>query len=220
MSELQTILPTDAWVDCTWDEYIEAIDNPAYEKAKCYYYNEQLRIEMPPVGPDHANNNGILVLLVNLFGIAKGIPMRLFINCSYRKTGIREGQPDVSYYIGERVKLSPVGSSVVNLDNNQPPDLAIEIADTSLSEDLGEKRILYEDLGVSEYWVVNVKKAQITAFKIFTNGGSQRITESLVLPSLAFSLLEEGLRRSRQMDNTEVSAWFLATVQASQQSDS
>jgi hypothetical protein len=42
MSELQTILPTDTWVDCTWDEYIEAIDNPAYEKAKCYYYNEQL----------------------------------------------------------------------------------------------------------------------------------------------------------------------------------
>lgn len=220
MSELQTILPTETWVDCTWDEYLEAINNPAYEKAKCYYHNEQLRIEMPPVGPDHANDNGIIALLVNLFGIAKGIRMRLFLNCSYRKTGIREGQPDVSYYVGERVKLAPIGSSVVNLDRNQAPDLAIEIADTSLSDDLGEKRLLYEDLGVSEYWVVNVKKAQITAFKILPNGGSQRITESLVLHSLAISLLEEGLRRNRQMDNTEVSTWFLATVQASPQSDS
>ena len=217
MNELQTILPTDTWIDCTWDEYIQVINNPAYEKAKCYYHNEQLRIEMPPVGPDHAKDNGIIALLINLFGIVKGIPMRLLINCSYRKTDVREGQPDISYYIGERVKLAPIGSSVVNLDNNQPPDLAIEIADTSLSDDLGQKRLLYEDLGVSEYWVVNVKKAQITAFEILSNGGSQRIMESLVLPALAISWLEEGLRRDRQMDNTEVSAWFLATIQSSLQ---
>lgn len=217
MSELQTILPTDTWIDCTWDEYIQAIKNSAYEKAKCYYHNEQLRIEMPPVGPDRANNNGIIVILVNLFGIAKGLALRLFINCSYQKTGVREGQPDASYYIGKRVRLAPVGSSVVALDSNLPPDLAIEIADTSLSDDLGEKRILYENLGVAEYWVVNVKKARITAFRIIPKGGSQQINESLVLPGLAISLLEEGLRRSRQMDNTEVGAWFLAAVQGAPQ---
>lgn len=214
MSELQTQIPTDAWVLATWDEYIQAIEDPAYEKAKGYYHNGQLRIEMPPVGPDHADDNGIMVVLVNLFGIAKGIRMRLKVNCSYRKTGVREAQPDASYYVGERVQLAPTGSSVVDLENNQPPDLAIEVADTSLSDDLGEKRILYEDLGVTEYWVVDVKKAQITAFKIIANGGSQRIRESEVLLGLAISLLEEGLRRSRQMDNTEVGVWFLAQVQS------
>jgi Uma2 family endonuclease len=214
MSELQTKIPTDTWVLATWDEYIQVIEDPAYEKAKGYYHNGQLRIEMPPVGPDHADDNGIMVVLVNLFGIAKGIRMRLKVNCSYRKPGVREAQPDASYYIGERVQLAPTGSSVVNLENNQPPDLAIEVADTSLSDDLGEKRILYEDLGVAEYWVVDVKKARITAFKIIANGGSQRIRESEVLPGLAISLLEEGLRRSRQMDNTEVGVWFLAQVQS------
>lgn len=65
--------------------------------------------------------------------------------------------------------------------------------------------------------MVDVKKAQITAFKIIGNLGSQRIRESEVLPGLAISLLEEGLRRSRQMDNAEVGAWFLAQVQASAQ---
>jgi Uma2 family endonuclease len=214
MSELQTKIPTDTWVLATWDEYIQVIEDPANEKAKGYYHNGQLRIEMPPVGPDHADDNGIMVVLVNLFGIAKGIRMRLKVNCSYRKPGVREAQPDASYYIGERVQLAPTGSSVVNLENNQPPDLAIEVADTSLSDDLGEKRILYEDLGVAEYWVVDVKKARITAFKIIANGGSQRIRESEVLPGLAISLLEEGLRRSRQMDNTEVGVWFLAQVQS------
>ena len=212
MSELQTKLPTDTWVDCPWDEFIQVIEDPAYEKAKCYYHNGQLRIEMSAVGPNHSLDNGLIVILVNLFGIAKGIPLKLLINCSYRKPDVREAQPDASYYIGERVSLAPTGSSVVNLDNNAPPDLAIEIADTSLADDLGAKRILYEDLAVAEYWVVDVKKAQITAFKIVTDGGSQRISESHVLPGLAIALLEEGLRRSRETHNTSVGAWFLAAV--------
>jgi Uma2 family endonuclease len=164
MTELQIKLPIDTWVDCTWHEFIEAIEDPLYEKAKSYYHNGQLRIEMSLVGPDHADDNGIIVVLVNLFGIATGIPMRLLINCSYRKPGVREAQPDASYYIGERVGLAPTGSSVVDLDNNAPPDLAIEIADTSLGDDLGQKRILYEDLAVAEYWVVDVKKAQNYCF--------------------------------------------------------
>ena len=62
-------------------------------------------------------------------------------------------------------------------------------------------------------WVVDVKKVRITAFKIIPNGGSQRISESNVLPGLAIALLEEGLRRSRETDNTSVASWFLATVQ-------
>lgn len=213
MADLQTKLPTDTWITATWDEYLQLIKDPAYEKAKAYYHKEQLRIEMPPVGPDHANNNGIITILVNLFGIAKSIKLILLVNCSYRKRGIREAQPDVSYYIGSRVNLAPTGSSIVDLDNNQPPDLVIEIADTSLSDDLGAKRILYEDLGVAEYWVVDVKKAKITAFKIIANNGSQRINVSEILPGLAISLLEESLQRSRIMDNTEVGSWFLKQVQ-------
>lgn len=138
MSELQTKLPTDTWVDYPWDGFIQEIEDPAYEKAKCYYHNGQLRIEMSPVGPNHSLDNGLIFILVNLFGIAKGIPLKLLINCSYRKPGVREAQPDASYYIKERVSLAPTGSYVANLDNNPPPDLAIEIADISLADDLGQ----------------------------------------------------------------------------------
>lgn len=212
MNELQTKLPTDTWIDCTWNNFIQLIQAPEYEKAKCYYHNGQLRIEMPPVGANHSRDNGIIVSLINQFAITKGIQLNLFINCSYQKPGEKEVQPDVSYYLGERAKLAPIGSSVVNLDCNSPPDLAIEIADTSLSDDLGSKRLLYEDLAIAEYWVIDVKKAQITAFKIVPNGGSQRISESVVLPKLAIALLEEGLQRSRQTDHTSVASWFLTAI--------
>jgi hypothetical protein len=56
MSELQTKLPTDTWVVAIWDEYIQAIEDPIYKKAKGYYHNGRLRIEMSPVGSDHASD--------------------------------------------------------------------------------------------------------------------------------------------------------------------
>jgi Uma2 family endonuclease len=119
----------------------------------------------------------------------------------------------LSYYIGDRVSFAPQGSSVVDLDSTPAPDLAIEIADTSLADDLGVKRLLYEDVGVAEYWVVDVQQAHITAFRILPDSASQRIAQSQVLPGLAIALLEEALQRSRQMDNSLVGAWFLAEVQ-------
>ncbi|MBD2097090.1 Uma2 family endonuclease [Trichocoleus sp. FACHB-591] len=213
MISVQTTLPTDIWVPATWEEYEQAIASPDYTKAKGYYHNGQMRIEMSPVGPNHADSNGIIALLVNLFGIAKGVPMRGLVNCSYRKRGVRECQPDLSYYISDRASLSPQGSSVVDLDSTSAPDLAIEIADTSLADDLGVKRLLYEDVGVAEYWVVDVQQANITAFRILPERASQRIAQSQVLPGLAIALLEEALQRSRQMDNSHVGAWFMAEAQ-------
>ncbi|MBD2119395.1 Uma2 family endonuclease [Trichocoleus sp. FACHB-262] len=213
MISVQTTLPTNIWVSATWEEYEQAIASPAYTKAKGYYHNGQMRIEMSPVGPNHATDNSLIDILVNLFGIAKGLPMRSLSNCSYRKRGVRECQPDLSYYIGDRASLSPQGSSVVDLDSTPAPDLAIEIADTSLADDLGVKRLLYEDVGVAEYWVVDVQQASITAFRILPNRASQRIAQSQVLPGLAIALLEEALQRSRQMDNSHVGAWFMAEAQ-------
>ncbi len=145
-------------------------------------------------------------------GIAKKVSIRGLTNCSYRKTGIREAQPDISYYIGDRVSLKPSGSSVVDLDIYPPPDLVIEIASTSLSDDIGAKRLLYEEMAISEYWVVDVKQARIIAFEIITNNGSQRIVQSKVLPGLNLALIEEALKRSRYQDNSQVGSWFMAIL--------
>jgi hypothetical protein len=66
MSELTTKLPTDTWVVASWEEFIEMADSPAYQKAKCYYRNGQMRIETMSVGPAHAKDNGSIFLGVRL----------------------------------------------------------------------------------------------------------------------------------------------------------
>lgn len=212
MSELQTQLATDTWITATWDEYIQIIENPAYEKAKGYYHNGQMRIEMPPIGNDHASDHAIILFAVNLFASIKGIALNGKDNCTYRKTGFKEAQPDVSYYIGENADVIPYGTSIIRLDIYPPPDLVIEVANTSLADDQGEKRLLYEDLGVKEYWILNVQNVQVMAFSI-ENQGSRRITESQVLPGLAISLLNDALRRTRQINQSQVGAWLLTQFQ-------
>jgi Uma2 family endonuclease len=212
MSKVQTKLPTDTWVAVTWDEYLQVVENPAYEKAKCYYHNGQMRIEMPPLGHDHACDNTIIIFAVNLFCSIKDILVKGLTNCTYRKIGLQEAQPDASYYIGENADVIPYGTFVINLDIYPPPTLVIEIANTSLADDKGEKRLLYEDLRVQEYWIVDVLNVQVMAFAV-ENQGSRRITESQVLPGLAISLLNDVLRRTRQMNQGQVGAWLLTQFQ-------
>ncbi|MEG3839398.1 Uma2 family endonuclease [Microcoleus sp. herbarium14] len=213
MSTLTTKLPTDTWVVATWEEFIAMADDPAYNKAKCYYRNGQMRIETMSVGPDHSRDNAIALFAINLFCTIKAISLNGLDNCSYRKTGVRECQPDVSYYIGERAQLAPRGTSIASLDVTPPPDLVIEVADSTLADDIGEKRLLYEELKVAEYWVVDVQKSEILAFAIISDNGSRRIVRSEVLPGLTIALLEEALRRSRTQDQAQVGAWLLAQFQ-------
>jgi Uma2 family endonuclease len=101
---------------------------------------------------------------------------------------------------------------VVDLTRYPAPDLAVEIAVSSLLDDQGNKRALYEDLGVAEYWVVDVEAAQMLAYAV-GNRGSQRIDDSQVLPGLSMAVLEAALQRSRQQDQAQVGAWLLAQFQ-------
>jgi hypothetical protein len=77
-----------------------------------------------------------------------------------------------------------------------------------LSDDKGEKRLLYEALGVAEYWIIDVENVQIYAFAV-SNQGSYRIAQSQVLPGLEIALLAAAFRRSRQTNHGKVSAWLL-----------
>ena len=206
---IQTKLPTNTWVIATWDEFIEMTENPVYQKAKCYYHNERIRIETMPIGPNHSRDNATILFAINLFCTLKSLAFNSLDNCSYRMVGVRECQPDISYYIGERARLAPKGTTIANLDTTPPPDLVIEIADCTLADDIGQKRLLYEEIQVAEYWVVDVQKAEIIAFAIIDNNGSRRIRESLVLSGLSIATLETALSRSRTEDQAQVGGWLL-----------
>jgi Uma2 family endonuclease len=203
------ILP-EVWTPATWDSFLAISENPDYEKAKFYYYQGSYYVEIG-VGSAHASAHSVISFLAYLYCTIQKIPVYGFTNCSYRKQEVQECQPDISYYVGDKLPF-PLGSSVVNLDLVPPPDLVIEIADSSISSDLGIKRLLYEEMGVSEYWVVDVQSLKITAFRILGNLGSDRLTTSQVITGLPLALLEQALERSRDRNNAQVGTLFMEQV--------
>lgn len=208
-----TQLPTDIWTVATWDEYIQTIENPAYEQAKGFYHNGRMLIDMAPTGFSHACDHTIILFAVNLFCTLKGIALNGQIGCSFRKLGLQKCQPDCSYYVGENANLIPKLTKIVDLNKYPAPDLAIEISDSTLSSDIGKKRLLYEELALKEYWVVDVQKVQIKAFAI-AGSGSGAITQSTLFPELSIGLLAEALQRNRVSDQSTVGAWLLQQFQA------
>ena len=212
MSNLQTQLPTDTWICTSWEEYEQIVTNLLNEKAKSYYYKGHMRLEMAPVSFDHGQGHVVIIFAVTLFAALKSILVTGLDTTTFRKTGVQDCQPDVTYYLRERAQTIPAGTGIVNLDRYPAPDLVIEIAKTSLLDDLGTKRALYEELGIAEYWVVDVQNAQIIAYAI-ADQGSKRIQESQVLPGLAMSILEKALHRSREINQSEVGAWLLSQFQ-------
>ncbi|GAB4293337.1 MAG: Uma2 family endonuclease [Oscillatoriaceae cyanobacterium] len=175
MDKLSTLIASDTWVPATWEEYLSALDDPNHAKSKGYYSNGRMRLEMQlSVGFDHCKNHGLIALAINLYGILKPIPFTGLNKCSFRKTGYVEFQPDLAYYVGTKANAIPSGTGIVNLEEYPVPDLVVEVAKSSLLDDRTVKRVLYEDVGIAEYWILNVETAAVLAYQM-SDRGSQRI---------------------------------------------
>ncbi len=112
-------------------------------------------------------------------------------------------------YLGD-VRFPPRTNKPVDVSIYGAPQLTIEISSSTLSEDLGPKRLLFERLGVQEYWVVNVAASKVIAFSI-KNARSGEIEESVVLPGLKIATVEEALRKSLSEDDGAINRWLIET---------
>ncbi|MDR9402226.1 MAG: Uma2 family endonuclease [Halothece sp. Uz-M2-17] len=141
----------------TQAQSIRQIETLPQQKGKSYYYHEQYRIEMTPLGSDHSKDHSLTSYSIYLFATLQGISLNGHDNCTFRKPQWKEAQPDLAFYIGQKANVIPWGTTIINLDQFPAPNLVVEIANSSLADDLGKKRLLYEDLGVEEYWVVDAQ---------------------------------------------------------------
>ncbi len=110
----QSIIP-NRWITSTWENLLEISQTTSNDKAKFYYYQGQYYSENS-LSTEHGANHYLTSFLVNLYCMMCKIPLKGYTNCSYRKVGIRECQPDISYYVGDRTQNAPQSSAIVDLE--------------------------------------------------------------------------------------------------------
>ena len=164
---------TDKWIKATWKKFIEIAYDPTYIDCSAYFYSEEMRIEMPSLGVGHSRQNSVVSNVITLFAACYGMDITSYTNGRFHKTGEKEG---AKY-------LPPQNNLPVSIDLCGLPDLVVEVGASSIKDDLGRKRLMYERIGIREYWVVDVEAKEVFAFSI-ADGRSGRIQLSVVLPGL------------------------------------
>ena len=203
------IRPKQQWQQATWDDYVALRDDDG-DRYKLFFDNQKLWVEMGAEGINHAKFCDLFAMIL-VFWAAKfpAIKLNTFGGCQMEKKGKRAVAPDIVVYVGDDTPIWKVGQSrFINLEQWRSPDLVGEISDTTLAIDLDEKKRLYADLGISEYWVIDVRAYRLFAFRLDEAGVYQQCEVSQVLPNLEIALLEKTLEQLTTKTNTEAAIWF------------
>ncbi|MEM9538839.1 MAG: Uma2 family endonuclease [Cyanobacteria bacterium P01_E01_bin.42] len=168
-------LTTYKW---TIDRYHRAIAAGLFEDQSLELLRGEL-IVMPPERESHAYHNSESGdYLRNLLGI---------------RAKVREAHPitlpDDSEPIPDLAIVRPLGT-VYRDRHPQPQDIfwLVEIANTTLTKDLTEKKAIYAEAGILEYWVLNLRDRELIIFKDLENGSyttRQTLLAGMISP-LAF----------------------------------
>ena len=198
----------------TWEEYIHLVEDPQREPERVFFNCGAMWIEdMGNEGINHSRFNKLFTMIFCFwFSRLEDVKFELLGGCVIEKPQYQGAAPDEVVYIGGNAPRYQSGEPRrVNLNKWRVPDLAVEIADTTLASDLDEKKQLYLALEVPEYWVVDVRGKRVLAFRLVA-GKYQECMESIALAGLPIELLDRTLERMDD-DNGNVAMWFASQIQ-------
>jgi Uma2 family endonuclease len=148
----------------TADEFLEMVAVGAFEGMKVELLDGELERMTPPMS-EHGRIQLEIAFVLRL-AVQTG-PLRV-----YGEIGIRLG--------GHTVVAADAAIARPRDDANRMLDadeivLAVEVANATLSRDLGAKRIAYATAGIPHYWVVDVEGRLIHRFGEPTGGDYRRL---------------------------------------------
>jgi Uma2 family endonuclease len=118
---------------------------------------------MSPIGPPHAST---VALLTELLVLALAGRARVRVQTSFAASELSEPEPDLC--------IVPPGDH--HLAHPSAAHLIIEVADSSLRYDRGEKAKLYAACTVPEYWVVDLRESIVEVYREPDAGGYRQFT--------------------------------------------
>ncbi len=137
------------------EEYERMAEAGSFGQRRLEYIRGEVR-EMSPKGDRHEDMVDQLEEWSH--EVVHGRPVRVRVQNSLRLSGIQTlPEPDLAWVVRRRYsRRKPEASDVY---------LLIEVAETSLDYDLGEKAELYAAAGIRDYWVVDLIAARIVVHR-------------------------------------------------------
>jgi hypothetical protein len=199
--------------DANWQDYVAVRDNPDVQKIA--FHEGWLWFDMGHEGPRHASFSDLMTMVFGFWAFVNSeVVLQSYGRCLLERPESHACSPDLVLYKGDKIPRWQEGQPRrIMLNRDRLPDLVGEIADTSLSLDLDEQKQLYASLGISEYWVIDVKGKRIFAFGLAETGIYEEIQVSQVLTDLPIALLEQTLERLDTETNTAAANWLMQQLQ-------
>lgn len=204
------------WTTATWEDYLVVRDDSKNDNIGLFFNCDRLLvIDMGKEGINHASINNLFTMLFAFwFSQTPGLIFTSLGGCLLEKPKKQAASPGLMLYLGSEYPSWQTGERrYINLEQWRVADLVGEISDTTfLTIDLDEKKYLYADLGIPEYWVIDVKGLRVFAFGLQSNGKYQECETSLALSGLPISLLNQTLERLNAETNGSAAIWFAQQI--------
>ena len=201
LAEQRVILSNISWQ--TFEQLLKELgDNRASRLA----YDEGILEIMTPLGL-HENNNRFIDDLIRAIADELDLNLKKFGSLTLKRSKKQKGaEPDSCYYLQNEALVR--SKQEIDLDNDPPPDLVLEIDITSGSLD---KRPIYAAIGVPEFWRYDGNKLQVFVLQQST-GDYQQVTQSPTFPWMSLDVIPRFIRQSLVGGETATLRAFRAWV--------
>ncbi len=181
--------------DVSWDEYEELLAQIGDSRPGYRVSYDTGRLEVMGPRADHEKPKDFILRLVQVLSEEVDVTLETFGSTTYRlRKKLKGAEPDASFYVQNADRV--IGSDLLDLENNPPPDVAVEIDTTNESSG---KFPIYAGLGVPEIWLYDGRKM---LFFQLSGQGYEEVSHSLAFPTLPADVLTEFLERSRTEGQT------------------
>jgi Uma2 family endonuclease len=210
------------WTPATWENYLRLRDDESCDFKRIAFHTTKdqlgwLWVDMSNEGLSHAKFSDLMTMIFYIWVLLhpNDDSIESLGRCLMELPDTHGCSPDLVLYKGDNIPTwSPGEARRIDLSRHRLPDLVGEISDTSLRQDLDEQKAIYQSLGIAEYWVINVKACEVTAFQLNESGLYEICQQSQVLPGLPIALLTQTIEKLTTSTNTIAADWFRRQLQA------
>jgi Uma2 family endonuclease len=188
----------------SWQTYERLLNELSDRHLRLHYYRHTLEIMAP--SPEHELYKEVLGRFVETLAEECKVQIYPLGSTTFKRPELIGAEPDKCFYIQNLAAVR--GKKRLDLSQDPPPDLVIEIDITNQSEN---RLAIYADLGALEVWRYNGETLKIYQLQ---NQQYTQTESSYAFPEIAVVNIVEFLQQAMETDYLELVASFRQWVRS------